>query len=513
MAAMGTATAEKISSSKSKQERFDQTVENPQQGEAELCRRSLYHFIQTFWEEVSQEEPKWNWHIEYLTEQLTELAERVAEGKPKKHDLIINIPPGTTKSITCSIMFPVWCWTKWPRLRFIVSSYSGALSLEHAEYSRDLVRSDRFRWLFPYLSIKQDKDTKSNFRIVEKIYNGQGIPITGVPKGNRYSTSVGGTLLGFHGHILIVDDPLNPKKAVSDVERKSANDWMDQTLSTRKMDKAVTPMILIMQRLHQDDLTGHILGKEKGNVKHICLPGESRNYGKQVKPIELKSRYHDDLLDPVRMDWAVMKEMEADLGQYGFAGQVGQKPTPPGGGMFKIDHFHYIDKLPAEVNFEQTVRYWDKAGTQDGGTYTVGAKMARLKNKKYIIIDVVRGQWASEVREQIIKGTAEADTPAVPIYLEQEPGSGGKDSVLASIKNLAGFAAYRDLPTGDKVYRADPYSVQVNVGSVMLLRGLWNKEFKDEHEAFPFSTYKDIVDACSGAFSKLTHRKEVRRIA
>jgi predicted phage terminase large subunit-like protein len=250
-----------------------------------------------------------------------------------------------------------------------------------------------------------------------------------------------------------------------------------------------------------------MLAKKKANVKHISLPGEIRNYKKEVKPKELIKKYKNDLLDPKRMNWEVMKDMEADLGQYGYAGQVGQRPTPPGGGMFKVDHFQVIDKLPSEVNWMNTVRYWDKAGTQDGGAYTVGCKMLRLKNDKYIIMDVKRGQWATEQREDIIRQTAQADGNSVAIYMEQEPGSGGKDSIDSSIRNLAGYSVYADRPTGDKVFRADPYSVQVNNGNVMLLRADWNHEFIEEHRNFPFSTYKDQVDASSGAFNKLARKR------
>jgi predicted phage terminase large subunit-like protein len=387
-------------------------------------------------------------------------------------------------------------------MRFITASYSGALSLESAEYSRDLVKSEKFRSYFPYLSIKQDKDTKSNFRVQKLLQDG-----TIQLGGNRYSTSVGGTLTGFHGHILLVDDPLDPNRAISEVELNNSNRWMEQTLSTRKVDKAISPTVLIMQRLHQNDPSGHMLAKKKANVKHISLPGEIRNYKKEVKPKELIKKYKNDLLDPKRMNWEVMKDMEADLGQYGYAGQVGQRPTPPGGGMFKVDHFQVIDKLPSEVNWMNTVRYWDKAGTQDGGAYTVGCKMLRLKNDKYIIMDVKRGQWATEQREDIIRQTAQADGNSVAIYMEQEPGSGGKDSIDSSIRNLAGYSVYADRPTGDKVFRADPYSVQVNNGNVMLLRADWNHEFIEEHRNFPFSTYKDQVDASSGAFNKLARKR------
>ena len=471
---------------------------------------SLEEFVEYFWPEVSNDEFKNNWHIGYLCEELEKIAYRASENLPREYDLIVNIPPGTTKTIICSIMFPAWCWTKWHWMRFICASYSAALALESAEYSRDLIRSERFRQIWPDLTIKEDKDQKSNFKLIKKVYSKINKRSKELKGGNRYSTSVGGTLTGFHGHILIIDDPLNPNQAVSEKELENANRWMEQTLSTRKTDKATTPTILIMQRLHQDDPSGHWLAKKKTNVKHISIPGEIKNYQEQLNPPELKKYYKDDLLDPTRMPWPVLYDLEADLGQYGFSGQVGQNPVPPGGGMFKVDHMITINVLPAPVNFVMTVRYWDKAGSDGKGAYTVGVKISKLKSNRLIIEDVVRGQWASEERERVIKEVAHADGPDTLIYVEQEPGSGGKESAEGTIRNLSGFSCRADRPTGDKTWRADPYSVQCNNGNIMMLNGEWNHEFIEEHRNFPFSTYKDQVDAAAGAFNKLTGKREVK---
>ena len=287
---------------------------------------------------------------------------------------------------------------------------------------------------------------------------------------------------------------------------------MDHTLPTRKTDKANTPTILVMQRLHQNDPSGHILSKKKENIKHISLPGEIRNYSEQVKPVLLKQRYKKELLDPIRMPWEVLKDLEADMGQYGYAGQIGQKPTPPGGGMFKCDHFQMKHNLPAPVNFVKIIRYWDKAGSDGKGAYTVGVKIAKLLNDTYLIMDVKRGQWATEQREAIIKQTAEADGRNVEIGIEQEPGSGGKESAEATIRRLAGFSCFLDRPTGDKAFRADPYSVQVNNGNVSLMVGDWNHKYIDELSNFPFSTFKDQTDASSGGFNRLVRKKLARRI-
>lgn len=497
-----------------KVERMKESLKNPLLIVRELNNRSLYHFIQWFWPVVCNQEFVGNWHIEVLCKELELIARGVANREQKLHDLIINVPPGTSKTLVCSILFPAWCWSQWYWMRFITASYSGALSLESAEYCRDLIRSSQFKAIYPEIDIKEDKDTKTNFKIVKKDWwHGKPNKVPRIHQGgNRYSTSVGGTLTGFHADIIIWDDPINPTQSISDKERDIANRWIDHSLPTRKTDKGISVVIGIMQRLHQDDPTGHILKKNKDNVKHISLPGEIRNYRDKVLPVELIEYYKDDLLDPARLSWKHLKDLESDLGQYGYAGQIGQDPTPAGGGMFHVDDIIVIHNKPDYNQIKLTVRYWDKAGSEGKGAYTVGVKMALLKSGIFVILDVKRGQWGTAKREQIIKETAVVDGSACFVYIEQEPGSGGKESAESTIRNLIGFAVYADKPTGDKIFRADPYSVQVNNGQFQMLVGDWNHEFIEEHRFFPYSKYKDQVDASSGAFNHLTGRKVAGRI-
>jgi predicted phage terminase large subunit-like protein len=495
-----------------KRQRIIQAVADPHRITRELNNRSLYRFLQWAWPEISSQPFVDNWHIKYLCDELQKVGERVGARRTKKYDLLINVPPGSTKTIICSIVFPAWCWTRWYWMRFITASYSSTLSLESAEYSRDLIKSSRFQQIYPELSIKADKDTKSNFKIVKRIPATNGRNSRILLGGNRYSTSVGGTLTGFHADIIIWDDPLNPQQAASDKEIESANRWLDQTLPTRKTNKAITPTIGIMQRLHEDDPSGHLLTKTKGNLKHICLPGEIRDYREMVRPQSLIEFYKDNLMDVNRLPWKVLQELEIDLGGYGYAGQIGQSPTPAGGGMFRVENLQMLTEIIERSQIVKTVRYWDKAASVDSGAYTVGVKMSRLKNGTFLVEDVKRGQWSSERREKVIRQTAIADGPHVDIVIEQEPGSGGKESAQGSVRNLAGFKVKLDRPTGDKAFRADPYSVQVNYGNVFLRVADWNKAYKDELELFPNSRYKDQVDASSGAFSHLVAKKKVQRI-
>lgn len=499
-------------------------MSNPLLAVRELNNRNFYEFLKFMWPAVSAETLQPNWHMKLLCDELQKVAEKVAaqkevSGKDKQRiiDLIINVPPGTSKTTITMIMFPAWCWTRWYWMEFIALSYAATLSLESAEACRDLIRSERFQAVYPDISIKKDKDQKSNYQVLKTLEKKPGYPARTRQGGSRFSTSIGGSLTGFHGHIILVDDPINPEQAVSPVQLETANRWMDSTLPTRKIHKGSSPMIMIMQRLHESDPTGHHLEKKKEHVHHICLPGEIRNYKDKVNPPELIEHYTDELLDPERMGWDALEELESDLGQYGYAGQVGQSPTPPSGGMFKVDKLKVMDKYPEDSEIEMIVRYWDKAGTEaktksksKGPAWTVGAKMAKLKNGKYVILNIVRGRWSSELRETHIKETTIMDGRKVEVGIEQEPGSGGKESAEATVKNLAGYKVTVDRPTGDKIYRADPFSVQVNYGNVYMLQGDWNTDYINELKYFPYSSYMDQVDASSGAFNLLNSKKKAR---
>lgn len=495
---------------------LDFAIRNPAALQREINDRSLYDFLEWVWPAYSAQPFVPNWHIKYLSKQLEKVAYRVGERKPKKHDLLINISPGTTKTALCSIVFPIWCWTKWYWMKFITASYSSDLALESAEYSRDIVKSAHFQEVYPEIEIKSDKDSKGNFRIVVNkgnVSRNRKQRQQQLIGGNRFSTSVGATCTGYHADILIWDDPINPQQATSARLLESANHWLDQTVPTRKTSKECSAIVGIMQRLHQDDPSGHLLEKDKDNIKHICLPGESIHFAKYVKPKKLLKKYTaDGLFDKRRMNKTVLKDLEADLGQYGYAGQIGQNPAPPGGGLFKVANFTMTAQLIDRRQIVRSVRYWDKAGTAGGGAYTVGVKMHLLKNNFFLIEDVKRGQWSTEVREKIIRQTAITDGVDVDVIIEQEGGSGGKESAEATIRNLAGFRVKAERPIGDKAKRADAYSVQVNNGSVIMVVADWNKAYKEEHELFPNGTYKDQVDGSSGAFNFLIRKKIAKRI-
>lgn len=410
----------------------EEVVVSKDELQASICRDSFFEFVKEFWDTVVPEDFVGNWHIEFLCDELQKVAERVFKGLSKEHDVIINIPPGTTKSTICSIMFPAWVWTRMPTARVICGSYAYQLSMDLSRKSRDVVQSDKYLGYFGDIELREDQNTKGYF------LNNHG--------GFRFAVGVGGSVTGFHAHFIIIDDPLDPAEAASDAELKTANNWMSETLPTRKVDKKMTVTVLIMQRLHQDDCTGHTLKKKKDKIWHICLPGEVHDDNrKDVKPRRLLRKYKKGLLDPERLSRDVLEEMKVDLGKYGYAGQVLQTPIPRGGGMFEIQHLQIRD-LPPRRKFKRLLRYWDKAGTQDGGAFTAGVLMGIDFEEpcRYWVLDVVKGQWSSGNREKIIKNTAIIDGEDVEIGVEQEPGSGGKESAEGTVSRLAGFTVHVD---------------------------------------------------------------------
>lgn len=495
-----------------KQIRAAEALEAPASIVRELCDREFYFFLQHFWPAICHDPYQDNWHIRYLCSEVQSVAERVAKREDNPYDLIINVPPGTSKSSICSVFFPVWCWTRWPWMRFLTFSYNQQVAIKSADASKKIIESEMFIAVYPDIRLRKGKEGVTDYEI--SIWNGDRWQNT---SGGRFSSSVGGTGTAFHGDILIPDDAINAEQSFSQADRDKANRWADQTLPSRKTIKGVSATIWIGQRLHQDDPPGHLLANKGLSLKHICLPADISDpgYAVLVNPPELKKYYIDGLLDPVRLGHKVIEALSAQLGQYGAAAQLGQNPTPPTGGMFQIDRFVMIESMPPEVSIIQTVRSWDKAGTDPTKeknkepAWTVGTKIHKLKNGKYVISDVVRGRWSAEVREQIIRSTAEADGPGVQIVHEQEPGSGGKDSAQATTRNLAGYSVTAERPIGNKIARADTLSVQVNVGNVLLLKGPWNYEFIEEFRYFPFSKFKDQVDSASMGFTKLSQRKQV----
>jgi predicted phage terminase large subunit-like protein len=437
------------------------------------------------WHIVEPKKPIWNWHIEYLCDELQEVAERVIRGEAKPYDLIINMPPGQTKSLIVSIMFPAWLWTVMPSAKIICASYYDDLTVALSVKSRMIIESDEYKRLFPWVQLSHDQNAKHLFR--------------NTSLGERKSVTVGGGVTGSHADFVIIDDPLNPKGARSDAELREANLWMSETIPSRVTDAKITPLILVMQRLHQNDPTGFSLERDKAAYHHICLPAELSD---EVSPKRLKRYYKNGLMNPHRLDHEVLAKKKKELGAYGYAGQYQQTPIPDEGAMFDASlMWTTIKPLPAPLSdgyWTRLCRYWDKAYTGGSGCYTVGVLMGETREGTWWVLDVVRGQWATEEREQVIHTTAELDGDGVIIGVEEEPAA-GKESAAGTVRRLVGYRVFTEKVGVSKPVRADELSVQVNAGNVYLAAAPWNRAFIEEFAFFPFGTYKDQVDAAAGA--------------
>jgi predicted phage terminase large subunit-like protein len=449
---------------------------NPNRALAELCRRSFFRFVQEFWDVIIPETPVWNWHIKYLCDELQHLNTFVVKREPKPYDIIINIPPGSTKSTIATQMYNAWVWTVDPTQRFIASSYAHSLSLSHAIKTRDIVNSDKYKDLFPEIVLKEDQRGKSDFR------NDRG--------GQRFTTSTGGTVTGMHAHQIIVDDPINPQQSASDAERESANTFVTSTLSSRKIDKAVTPTIIIMQRLHEADPTGVMLSKKNKKIKHINLPAEDKG---NVIPSELAANYIDGLLDPIRLNREVLDEALIDLGSYGYAGQYGQNPAPQEGGLIKKHWFEIIDWKPEFNNLAWNFTA-DTAYTEDESNDPSGYLAYAKYNNDFIIRFAQTEYLEFPDLCKALPTFAQQNGYSQRSVIEVEPKASGKSLVQTLKRETSLNIKEGKPPAKDKVARVNDTSPTMEAGRVKLVRGVWNKEFLDQISTFPNAEHDEYVD-------------------
>lgn len=444
---------------------------------AEKCRRSLFFFMQEFWDVVITETPVYNWHMQYLCDQLQKVVERVKLRLPKEYDVIINIPPGTSKSTICTQMLPSWAWTIDPSLRILTASYSSSLSTDHAVKSRDIIRSERYRKYFPEIELKKDQDNKTHYK------NTKG--------GERYATSVGGTVTGFHAHIIIVDDPINPKEASSEADRDTANEFMDTTLSTRKVNKSVTPTILVMQRLHEKDPTGNWLGKKGKSIQHICLPGM---LSKHVSPEDVRDNYVGGLLDPVRLGKRDLKGLKIDLGSYGFAGQIQQTPTPIDGGIWKRWIIPIERKKIPRLNRLGTD--WDLAYTENEKN-SASAFVESGKSGNNMYITDLGFDWL-EFPSLIKKIRAQQK----PHYIEAK--ASGK-SAKQTLSSMGVPSVEVKVKGGDKIARTQMATPYAEAGMVFCAEDIIEKLYNDDKQGillFPNAEHDDLNDALVQAINR-----------
>jgi len=411
----------------------------------------------------------WDWpHLEYIRHYL----DKITRGELRR--LIISIPPRHGKSSMVTVRYPAWLLERNPSMDIIIAAYNQNLANRFSRQIRNIVG----------LRVPLDKER-------------QATPDWGTKAGGGVrAVGVGGGITGHGGNCIIIDDPVkNREEANSANSRNKVWEWFTDDLYTRLEPNA--PLILIATRWHNDDLSGRILESDFGaDWEEIMLPA----LAEENDPL---GREEGEALCPDRYDEEALLKRKTVLGR-SFYALFQQTPQEREGEMFKWSWFEQVQELPTTEG-AVFVRYWDKAGTKDDNAYTAGVLMA-LVDRTYYVVDVAMGQWSVADREKNMLATARNDRITyghVNHYIEQEPGSAGKESVENSIKNLAGFPAEADRPTGDKIARAEPFASQCAVGNVKILKRQWTRQYLDILTAFPYGAIKDPVDASSGAFAKL----------
>lgn len=415
-----------------------------------------------------------NWHHVELCNAL----ERVVAGYTKR--LVINMPPRYSKTELAVVKFLSWGMGNFPDAEFIHASYSARLAAKNASEARQDMEHEAYRAIFGKPAFRRDTNAKDEYRTAAGgcVYaTGSGGSITGYGAGKMRET---------FGGAIVIDDPHKAGEATSDTMRKNVIDWFSTTMESRKNSED-TPIIVIMQRLHQEDLAGWLLAGNNGETwEHLNLPA----IGPDGSPL-----------------WEFKHDIEAlnrmqQANPYVFAGQYMQQPAPLSGGLIKPDMISIYDSAPQMI---AVVRGWDLAASKDSGDYTAGVLIGLDANGTFWILDVVRDRVQADGVERLIVSTASRDTGMVSQSLPQDPGQAGKSQVSYLSRKLIGANFNFSLESGDKATRAMPFASQVNVGNVNMLRAPWNKALIDELRLFPNGSFDDQVDGCSRAFNAVSN--------
>lgn len=413
--------------------------------------------------------------------------------------LIISMPPRHTKSEFVSRRLPAFILGQNPDAPIIAASYGADLARRMNRDVQRIIDDAAYRRLFP--------DTKLFGSNVQTVAQGSWLrnsDMFEVVEYNGYyrGSGVGGAITGMGMKYGIIDDPLkNRADANSETIRQKIWDWYTSTFRTR-----LAPgggILITMTRWHEDDLVGRLLSQSASDADAdqwtvLTLPAIAEN------PIaDYDQRQVGDALWPTRFDLAELAKTRVSLGSYDWNSLYQQRPAPPEGGMFKRQWFDVVGAAPRQAT---RVRAWDKAASDDSGDYTVGVLLARDHKGIFYVEDVIRDRLSDLGREKVIRQTADADRAKygdVKVWIEQEPGSGGKDSARMTVRGLAGHSVHVERPTTDKVVRAGPFAAQCEAENVRLVAGEWNAAYISELASFPYGSHDDQVDASTLAFNKL----------
>jgi predicted phage terminase large subunit-like protein len=412
-----------------------------------------------------------NWHIDAIAEHLA----ACAQGSMPR--LIINLPPRMLKSTIVSVAWPAWLLGHAPATRIMAACYAQSLSIKHSTDCRVVMQAPWYRALFPNTQLADDQNEKDKFATTRRGY--------------RRAVSVGGAAIGDGGNVMIIDDPLNPLQATHYHQRRAVNEWFDHTWATRLDDKQRGAMVLVMQRLHPEDLTGYLL--EKGGWEHLCLPAIAPEHSMIQLGSFSHARAQGAVLHEAREPAWVLERLKADLGSANFNAQYQQMPQAQTG---EIVHAHWFVRI-ADVQVaegERCVQSWDtgiKAG--DSNDPSACATFV-VRDGVHVLVDMlsVRLEYP-ELKRAIINHAARFAPEAI---LMEDKGSG--QSLLQDLRRETDLPVIACMPDADKVTRLLRVTPLMEAGKMALPRfAPWLAAFEAELFQFPDTAHDDQVDAVS----------------
>ena len=414
-----------------------------------------------------------NWHFRVIAAKLT----AVYQGRIRR--LVVNMPPRHLKSHLASVAFPAWCLGRNPSLQILCVSYAQDLADKLARDCRRIVMSDWYRRLFP-TRLAPRHQAVSEFETTQQ--------------GSRLATSVGGVLTGRGADIIVIDDPLKPEEALSQAQRRSANEWFDHTLYSRLNDKEKGSIILIMHRLHEDDLVGHVLAQEDWEVVRFPAIAEAdeRYLIDTLAGPRVFTRACGEALHPARESLAMLEQIRRTIGEYNFAGQYQQAPAPLGGGLVKAAWFRHCaqDEMPGQ--FERVVQSWDTASkATELNDFSVCTSWGILGKDLYLL-DVLRRRMEYPELKRAVREQYARFRPSVVLIEDKASGTQLIQELIA--EGL--YAVTRYQPQSDKVMRMHAQTAMIENGFVHLPDAApWLAQYLHEITTFPNGRHDDQVDS------------------
>lgn len=449
-----------------------------------LLRISFSAFVEKCFLEIEQGRPfAYNWHIDAIAYQLS----RIHAGEKRR--LIVNIPPRHLKSLTVTIAYTAWVLGHDPTKEIICVSHSKDLAREHANSFLQIVGSAWYQRLFPRLQVSRHGRRVSDLKTTSG--------------GGRLATSIESSILGRGADLIVIDDPIQPLAALSAAERVKVKTFYDQTLYTRLNDKCTGAIILVMQRLHEDDLVAHVEGIDDWEKLEIpAVAQHPETYALSTSPDVQYRRPAGELLHPVREDQATLDQIRRTMGSRGFQAQYQQQPVPLDGNIIRRCWIRYYDEEPEE--FDRIVASWDTASTiGDGSDYSVGTLWG-LAGGNYYLLEVVRGQFEfTRLRREVLDMHVR-NPGAVTLIEETDTGR----ALAQDLRSTGDLRPILDPPKFDKAARIEAQSARFEAGEVLLPRGApWLETYLTELLAFPSGSHDDQIDSTSQALRYLTRKR------